>query len=258
MKAIEKIKKFFDLEKPVALGWGEWEDWHEKTKSDRPFAYFVMETIPDKWDDVYRAVTRPFNNARDWIRYRSSDRYHIINTGLRPGYHELDERMLHGMFSLLVDFVEVESAWMHVVFDKNQKKKYCPPWWSFRRFRFNSFRSVEAGLAHLKWEMTLDSERLPISDRNPGQAEMAREVWELYHWWKHIRPTRPDPDDISGWSSYCRSKTTRELFGDNRDPDEEKASMDMIMTSRDIERAYDDEDDRMLMRLIKIRKSLWT
>lgn len=258
MRAIEKIKQAFDLQKPHALGWAEWEDWHANTKAKRPFAYFVMETLPDFWNDVSKTVCRPFNNVRHWLRYRLFDRYHVINTGLKPDYHEIEERMLHGMFALLVDFVEVESAWMHVVFDKEESKKHHVPWWSIGRFRFKSFRNVEAGLAHLKWEMTLDSDTLPVHDRNPGQAAMAREVWELYHWWKHIRPTRPDPDDISGWSDHCRTKSIRELFRNDRTPEEEKASMDMIMTSRDIESSYDDEDERMLVRLIKIRKSLWT
>lgn len=258
MNTIDRIKGFFDLNKPGALGWAEWEDWHDRTKAKRPLVYFVMETIPDLWRNVTGNVCRPFNNVRNWLRYRVFDRYHLINTGLRPDYYEIEERMLHGMFSLLVDFVEVESAWMHVVFDKEEQEKRKIPWWNIGKFRFKSFRDVGAGLAHLRWEMSLDSDKLPISEQNPGQAEMAREVWELYHWWKHIRPTRPDPDDLSGWKEYCRSKSMRELFSNDRTPEEQKASLDIINASADIERSYDEEDDRMLIRLIKIRKKLWT
>jgi hypothetical protein len=253
-----RIKERLELNKPTALGWGEWEDWHAETKANRPIAYFIMETIPDKWDDLKRSVTRPYNNARSWVRYRVFDKHHVIKTGLKPDYYELETRMLHGMFSMLIDFVEVQSAWMHVVFDDDEAAKRRAPWWSIGWTRFKAFRDPEAGLAHLRWEMTLDDEKLPVHERNPGQAEMAREVWELYHWWKFVRPQRPDPHDVSGWSEYCKKRSMRELFSNDRDPDDRKLSMEMINHSNEIEKAYDDEDEAMLIRLVKLRKSLWT
>lgn len=255
---LEKIKEKLDLGKPVAMGWGEWEDWHAKTKSNRPVAYFIMETVPEQAKDLWKAITKPYFSSKSWVRYRFFDRYHLINTGLAPDYHEIEERMMHGMFSLLVDFVEVESAWMHIVFDEKEREKRKVPWWSMGWTRFKSFRNPEAGLDHLRWEMTLDDENLPVDERNPGQAKMAREVWELYHWWKFVRPQRPDPHDASGWSEYCRNKSMRELFGDDRDPEDSRISMEIINHSREIEEAYENEDEDMLIRLVKIRKSLWT
>lgn len=257
MNLINRLRGFLDLQKPTALGWDEWEDWHEQTRKMRPLAYFLMETMPEKCNDLIKTIKKPYDNTRNWMRYRLFDRYHLINTGLKPDYYEIDTRMLHGMFSLLVDFVEVQSAWVHVIFD--EKSKYNDrPWWSKGWTRFKSFRDVESGIAHLKWEMTLDSENLPVSERNPGQAHMAREVWELYHWWTKIRPLRPDPGDVSGWNEYCRSKTMKELFSNNRSPEENKVSLDIINLDHDIERSYDEEDERMLIRLVKIRKNLWT
>lgn len=254
---ISSIKQKLDLKKPHAMGWGEWEDWHEETKRARPFAYFIMETIPDKIDDLKKMITRPYNNARAWLRYRIFDRYHVISTGLAPDYYDADTRMLHGMFNLLVDYVEVELAWVHVVFSDEKRKKRTHPWWSLGWTRFKSFRDPQAGLDHLRWEMTLDSPALSPSERNPYQAAKAREVWELYHWWKFIRPTRPDPHDESGWSDYCAGKNLRDLFSD-RDDEDQARSMEMINRTNEIEKAYDQEDEDMLVRLVKIRKSLWT
>jgi hypothetical protein len=253
-----RIKKRLDLNKPFALGWDEWEAWHEKTKAERPFAYFLMETIPDKLDDACRFFTKPINDLRYAIRVRIFDRYHVIKTGLEPGHRDTDTRMTHGMFNLLVDFVEVELAWMHVVFDEDARKNRKHPWWSLGWTRFKAFRDPDAGLMHLRWEMRLDDESLPSHDRNPQQAMRAREIWEIYHWWKFIRPQRPDPYDFSGWSEYCGSRSMKELFGNDRTEEDQKMSMELIDRAKEIEEAYDREDEEMLIRLVKLRKHLWT
>jgi len=256
---IKKIRARLDLNEPRALGWDEWKEWHEKTKTSRPFAYFIMETVPNKAEDLVRFFTKPINDLRYAIRVRLFDRYHVINTGLKPGYADADTRMLHGMFNLLVDFVEVELAWMHVVFDEDERKKRKHPWWSLGWTRFKSFRDPEAGLIHLRWEMKLDDKSLPAHDRSPQQAERAREIWIIYHWWKYIRPRRPDPHDASGWTEYCNSKSITELFSDDdKTLDDKKISAEIIERSVDIEQAYELEDEEMLIRLVKLRKSLWT
>jgi len=258
---VKTVKNYFDLQKPWALGWKEWDNWHADTKSARPFAYFVMETIPDKYDDFVKFFTKPINNLRYAIRVRLFDRYHVINTGLNPGYSDCDTRMLHGMFNMLVDFVEIERAWLHVAFSKEERKKRKHPWWCLGWTRFKAFRDADAGIAHLKWEMTLDSPNLSPYDQSPSQASSAREIWELYHWWKVVRPTRPDPYDVSGWNEHCESLRHRglELFNFENETIEEKLrGKECIARSNTIEKSYDEEDEQMLIRLVKIRKCLWT
>lgn len=255
---LKKIRDKLDLHKPHALGWNEWTKWHETTRKERPWAYFIAETVPEFLRDSCKRITDPINSARSWVRYRVFDRMHVVNTGLAPGYHDSDERMLHGMFSLLVDYVEVELAWMHVVFDKTAREHYRHPWWSLGWTRFKSFRDPRAGLDHLRWEMSLDDEKLPSHERNPHQAVRAREIWQLYHWWKNIRPKRPDPHDASGWSEYCRKHTLDDILDDDVSDDDRLVRMEIIDLSREIETSYDEEDEQMLIRLVKIRKSLWT
>jgi hypothetical protein len=41
-------------------------------------------------------------------------------------------------------------------------------------------------------------------------------------------------------------------------PEEEKLTQDILQLSRDIEQQQNQEDEEMLIRLIKIRRSLWT
>jgi len=257
----ETIKSHLNLEKPYALSWGEWRKWHEKTKAERPIAYFIMDTIPDKWDDFIKFFTKPINDLRYGLRVRVFDRYHVINTGLKPGYADCDTRMLHGMFSMLVDFVEVEKAWMHVVWDPEERHNHKYPWWSYGWTRFKSFRNPQAGIDHLKWEMTLDSPKLLPHERSPSQAQTAREIWEIYHWWKFSRPARPDPHDASGWSDHCRQLEARgkHILDFESETDEERArGNECLDRSRELEAAYEAEDEEYLIRLVKIRKSLWT
>jgi len=258
---IRKLKSRLDLNKPHALQWGEWKVWHSTTKAERPFAYFITETVPDKFDDFVKFFTKPINDLRYGFRVRVFDRYHVIQTGLKPGYNDCDTRMMHGMFNLLVDFVEIEKAWMHVIWDKDERKKHQYPWWSIGWTHFKTFRNPQAGIANLKWEMTLDSPTIAPHERSPAQAQAAREIWEIYHWWKFARPARPDPYDASGWTEHCEllRQQGKDLFDFGAETDEERTrGSDCLARCREIEEAYEAEDDKMLIRLIKIRKSLWT
>jgi hypothetical protein len=186
-----------------------------------------------------------------------------MHTGLTPGYYDADTRMLHGMFNLLIDFIEVEKAWMHVVFDKEARGKFTYPWYSIGWSRFKSFRNPEAGLAHLAWEMSLDSPDLDEYSRSDSQAVAARELFALYTWWKNVRPLRLDPYNASGWSDYCeksRIANGGKIFWDYEDstPEDKEESRTALDKLREIEQAYEAEDEEMLIRLIRIRRQLWT
>jgi len=256
-----KVKQYLNLQKPEAKTWKGWRIWHEKTKAERPLAYFLAETLPDKFDDCVKFFTRPLSELRYGIRVRVFDRYHVINTGLKPGYADGDTRMLHGMFNLLVDFVEVEKAWMQVVFSKEERNKRKHPWWSLGKTRFKAFRDPQAGLDYLTWEMSLDDPNLDATSRCDQQAHAAREIWELYHWWKYTRPARPDPYDASGWSDYCDQlqKSGKDILDFEDDSEDDREQTRQILDKcRQIENEYDQEDQDMLIRLVKIRKNLWT
>ncbi len=93
------------------------------------------------------------------------------------------------------------------------------------------------------------------------QAIAAKEMLELYTWWKEVYPKRPDPYDASGWSAYCDMRRERGYhLLDMEDRTEEESAMrnTALAKSNEIEKAYNDEDEAMMIRLIKIRESLWT
>lgn len=258
---VDKLVNLFVLDKPESGTAKEWHEWENNARLNQPVAYWIDDTLIPF---VKRNTITRLNDIRSYIRYRIFDKYHLIHTGLKPGYQDCDTRLLHGMFNLLVDFVEIEKAWMHVVFDDEAMKKYNHPWWSFGWTRFKAFRDPQAGLAHLEWEMSLDSPNLSEYERSDNQAQTAREIAVLYDWWKNIRPQRPDVYEASGWSAICARKREKSgstwafLDSENETSEEREEINRALDENRRIEQSYDREDEEMLIRLIKIRKGLWT
>ena len=94
---------------PMVASAEEWCEW-EKVEKSKPLCYFFLNTVPSWWD---KNIVSPINNGIYWFKYRflSEYKYHLINTGLKHGYHEIDERMFHGMFNLLKEYCEEEQPY---------------------------------------------------------------------------------------------------------------------------------------------------
>lgn len=256
-----KLKRWMKYNPPAAGTADEWVDFEVQFKSNAPVRYFLTHKLPYV---SWKRVSWKYTNIVDWVRYRIV-RYHVIHTGLKPGYYELETKMLHANFQLLVDFVEIEKAWMQKGSNEREDnapfrylKRYIP----FRRTWNNiTFRSRELGIEHLNWEITLDDPELDDHERSDHQARVAREVLDLYLWWKDIRPAREElplpEDEFDGVSKYGILYTMSDRF--KRDhPNAYKARKDWADAVRVQEEAWGREDDENLIRLIKIRHSLWT
>jgi len=238
--------------------------------------------------NIFRKLKWKLEAAQDWVRYRTYDKYHIVHTDLEPAYYDKDTLLLHANFSILAQFVEVECAWMNDVFDKKKRN------WRFKlpriiRNTLFPISSREDGLAFIDWHITHES--TDEDKRNMGfetdEAYEAyrkdysapwKEIQDLYIWWKDIRPARQDPMDLSGWSAWCDDK--RQKYGSwldpsnmkeievkgqklfemiNRNTPEEQAEEKRILDlNHKIEEEQEKEDEDMLVRLIKIRRCLWT
>jgi hypothetical protein len=241
-KLSKYLRSKVGIESPEALTWGEWKSWRNNYKTNNPKMYWVTEEMFDKAQNVVNFIPDTLYDIKYYLRNRFVTKTHYLKTGLKPGHwHELDTRILHGLFNELVDFVEIEKAWMFVVFDDKAFAQYNFPK-SFRnRFlRWRQFRCPEAGIAHLNWESTLED--------SDTQANVAKEILFLYDWWKNIRPNRPDPYEVSGYDKLDHG------FDDNVKPEVYQA----LEKVTEIENKYNDEDTEMLISLIKIKNSLWT
>ena len=233
-----------------------WNNWKEIAKQKK-FRYWLAEDGLDYLQNFIFWPTDRIKAVRDYISNCWVVKTHALTSMLKRGeYHELDTRLLHAVFDELINFVEIESAWMQVVFSPEERKKYCIPW--HRSFLgIKPWRNAQAGIAHLNWAAALKRDEDWIDKNDPtfgqptAQALAAQEILQLYHWWKHERPNRPDPHEISGWSKYCGQKR---IVGKM----EESVSRDILNACLKIEKEHEEEDTDMLIRLIKIRSHLWT
>ena len=258
--------------KPGAATSKEWREWRVEAKAAHPIRFWIAEEGLDKLQDVWMWIPERINDIRYYINNRWLHQTHgMMSHSLKPGkWHEFESRLLHSAFDQLVDFVEIEQAWHHCVWSEEARAKFETPWWQRNWFfRWGKvWRCPDAGIEHLVWASGLTQNEnwgLDKTNENYGlpthQAVAAKEILELYRWWKHVRPERPDPMDASGWSAYCEMRRQRGhdfLDFEDKSPEEAEMSKTALEKSNQIEEAYNKEDEEMLIRLVKIRHALWT
>ena len=249
----------------------EWVEWRKNSKQSHILVHWFTQEFLNKLQNVIYWPYDIINNIRYYMINRFISKTHIIKTGLRPGqYHGVENKLLNGMFTELVDIIEIEKAWHHTVCDKNASKKFKRPWWAkWQLLRWSDWRCPEAGLALLEWESSLKfDDEMGVSSEEPEygkltqQAESAIVEKRLYDWWKITRPARKDPYDLSGWSELCKrtnpTDDIMEMLSNDKTPEEQDLSDKSLESLRLIEKQYDEEDEEMMIELVKIRKSLWT
>ncbi len=245
----------------------EWREWKKASKEAHPFRYWLAEEGLDYIQDIWMWIPDRINDVRYYINNRWVTKTHALTA--HPGdiprgtWRDVGNRFLPCLMNELVDFVEVEQAWHHVLWDEAARKEFSTPW-TRKFFRFRTWRCPEAGVAHLKWATTLTNIDFIEEGETPEptyQAKAAQEILEIYTWWKEVYPKRPDVHDASGWTAYCEMRRQRGydfLDLDDKTPEEAEQCKTALDKSQEIEKAYNDEDEAMMIRLIKIRESLWT
>jgi hypothetical protein len=255
--------------KPSAETSDGWRKWRNQAQKDHPVRYWVAEEGLDILQKIVYYIPDFLYSIKYYINNRFITRTHALTAhsrDIKPGeWCDVGYRFLPCMFNELVDFVEVELAWWHLAWEgKEQREKYKMPWWAVGWWRVRTWRCPQAGLDNLAWQMNLTnkdwaSEDNPEYSKPSLQAINAREIHELYKWWTEQRPQRPDPYKVSGWSDYCDSKRRKsdDIFDDleNDDKIDTKPMLDHI---HKLEEDYEREDEEMMIRLIKIRRALWT
>ena len=166
-----------------------------------------------------------------WFKYRTTEKYHIVKTGLKPGYYDTDHVMLHACFNLLKGFVEVEISHMYLVLSFKGK---VPRWkWQYKKFikehqREFIIKYLDYWLDEKHWKDASEEEMQKYIQRD-------QEIKELYLWWVDERPARLARLEKEWSNPHHTSKQLVEL-----------------------DQAGTKEDEEMLIRLMKIRSALWT
>lgn len=250
----------------------EWRLWRETARESHPIRYWIVEEGLDYLQNIWMLIPDRINDVRYYINNRWISRSHALTAhprDIRPGdWSDVGNRFLPCLFNELVNFVEVEQAWHHVMWDEAARKQFAVPWYRRSWLRLRTWRCPEAGLAYLDWASGLKLDSAwgvdpghPDYGQPTHQAMAAREIKELYMWWREVYPNRPDVHDASGWSDYCEMRRAKGYeFLDLEDKTEAEAEQckTALDRSNEIEAAYEAEDEAMMIRLIRIRDSLWT
>ena len=250
-----------------------WDEWEERAKSAYPVRWWLAEEGLDILQKIVMFIPDKIYAVKYYINNRFVTKTHALSAhprDIRPGtWRDVGDRFLPCLFNELQDFVEVELAWWHLVWaDKEERAKYKAPWYNFGWFRIRGWRCAQAGLDNLEWQRNLrwKEEEVGADSSSLGQltpqAIKAQEILDLYNWWTQVWRNRPDPMDASGWSAYCEASRLANggkiRFNEDKSPELQAQSDTAHTKLREIEEAYEKEDEEMLIRLIKVRHGLWT
>jgi len=254
-KVLRCIKSWMKYNPPGSMTSKGWRLFENEYKEKAPVRFWIMNSFKFRW---IMPIKWKYDRVTDWIRYRTYDQYHKIDTGLKPGYYDVDTLMLHVNFNMLKDFVEVEQAWSRYIWSDERKENasWCEKHMPFYR-RFYKFRRPDLGIKHLEWAATLDDPKLPPHERCDHQAVHARETMALYKWWVEERSARKEIE----YPEYDKQGlgTMGSLDDDfDRGADDYKVYVSAIDAGSKQKEDWDNEDEEMLIRLMKIRRGLWT
>jgi hypothetical protein len=256
--------------KPGAQTLEGWRDWRGEAQTKYPFRYWLAEEGLDKIQNFIHWPIDQLYNLKYYINNRWVTKTHALTAhprDIKPGeWSDVGNRFLPCLFNELQDYVEVELAWFHIAWEsKEERKKYNTPFWAYGWFRWRTWRCPEAGLDNLRWQMSLklDEEWVDKNDPNYAkptqQAVNAKEIYDLYMWWTTVYRNRKDPMDLSGWSELCsRDKDPDNIFFNDISSELKEEKRIALDKCNEIELEYEKEDELMLIRLIRIRNSLWT
>jgi len=249
-----------------------WDEWTSKAKAAHPVRYWLAETGLDYLQKIVYYIPDQLYGLKYYINNRWVTHTHALRAhsrDIKPGtWMDVGNRFLPCLFNELVDYVEVELAWWQIAWsDRDEKAKYRAPFWSTGWWRWRTWRCPQAGLDNLAWQMTCDNtdytpEDHPRYGELTPQAHNAKEILALYKWWTEERPKRVDPMEASGWRAYCEANRIenggRLSFGSSKNPKLKKMCDQAHKLLNKIEAKYEQEDEAMMIRLIKIRGALWT
>ena len=235
--------KFNPPEMETAEGWYLFG---KRYREEAPIRHWIMEGPLSTFKiKLINKIRKPFK----WIRYRFVIRHYRIDTDLEKGsYHDAMERLFYANFKILEDFVEIDTAYSYdyeAMHNTLGWKKYLP------RFIRPVGRNPDVGIRGLLFDISL-------GDQSPYQSKDGNELYELYTWWKDVRPLREWPE----WP-HLPNLPKDEIFGSSSSEwkenfPEEKEKLDAYHQECSIlSEEWRKEDQRMLTRLTNVYESMW-
>lgn len=104
-------KKFLVPERPYALSALGWHEHNKKMKEKYPIRFTIEEILDDTSIQLSVWKRRFWTDIIWWVKHRTTHKFHVIQIPtLSPGFYDKDTQILHGMFGLLTDYIEVEKG----------------------------------------------------------------------------------------------------------------------------------------------------
>jgi hypothetical protein len=238
----------------------EWKSWRKAAKAKK-VRYWLAEEGLDFLQDLIYSPINFINYLRHYLDNRWISKTHALTSNLKRGkYYDLDTRLLHALFDELVNFVEIEQAWLSMVC-ADESSKYQIPW--YHKLKLSNWRCPEAGLDYLEWAAQLKYDQDSTNREDPkfgeptSQAIAAKQTIMLYKWWKEERPKRPDPMAASGWNEHFEKRRNASQDDDFSLSSDDNEASKILEICRKMEQEQEDEDTEMLVRLVKLRSHLW-
>lgn len=231
--------KIVKLPTPFELGWSDdpnlnalpmrdfcspgdktptWEDWEEKMQKEYSFRYFLVESLP-RW--MYRHIVQPLKDAKYWAvcHFVPSHRYHMLD--LRQ---PLKKGGIENIDTYRWGWIESDNQMLYAIFNI-----------------FNDFVEHQFKHHYCPSEEDVQTEPYLLQTRN-----LHLEIKAIHYWWNVERCRMQNIQDklLHDWSEARRNDTSavHQLWDELHKGDQ----------------AFDDKTDEMIMRLMKIRRSLWT
>jgi len=212
----------------------EWVAWNKKCKEQCPVLYRLNRAIEDI--ELFFSVRYQKYIIDAWyhVKHRFFLRSHVIKPKtLKKGcWIETDEKILHCLMHELVEYIEKQRDGKPWEVTELEKKS---------RGEKNSIDGEEGD----------EENRLPATQWMPMVA-----AWNIYLWWKNYDNRLKEIDDIYNEIPHDKSENGEIMSGFTQESMKlKKPYYDRIHEKED---ALEKEEEEMLIKIIEIRKSLWT
>lgn len=207
------------------------------------------------------------------IRNRFFAKYYRIDIREMPkgAWWDFDHKAFHVLLQMFEDFILNEKGASELSrWEYNRKKEkartsaqqyYEELSWYERKFSKRKILKEKFAIEYLKWEIDLvndlDTAEYERKVRR-SQSESAVEQLAIWKWWTEIYKNRTDPFDTPEINEYYNNITTTPCENGNFLMNFPEKNREKINAAHVEENRREEEDTEMMVRICKVRRSLWT
>lgn len=208
----------------------EFREWDEYLAREYPIRYKIDKFLEKAYRHLIQFPCWRLRDAKWWILHRihPKHRYHVHKAkSLEPNYYDVDTLILHHSFDLFADFMDRQLS-------------------DDARVKWTGFEEDVAAGYMTEEEATL-------------REDLWKEMNVLHHWWTQVRPLRDEQIELLYPLEDVDHKfgPLTVLDDDFRDSPEGQRRQEVFQKRNAQEEKWIEEDTENLIRLIKIRRSLW-